>query len=106
MEKNNTASENACPACKSTVRDEKEKRAMLNRLSRIEGQVRGIRSMVENDAYCVDILNQVSAAGSALNSFSKEMLSSHIRNCVVEDVQHGSEEKLEELVKVLQKLMR
>ena len=88
------------------VRTEKEMRGLLNRLSRIEGQVRGIRRMVEEDAYCIDILNQVSAANSALNSFSKVILSEHIRSCVAEDVREGSSDKLDELIRTLPKLMK
>ena len=78
----------------------------MNRLSRIEGQIRGIKGMLEKDAYCIDILNQVSAANCALNSFTKVLLASHIRSCVAEDIREGSEEKLDELVKTLQKLMK
>ena len=78
----------------------------MNRLSRIEGQIRGIKGMLEKDAYCIDILNQVSAANCALNSFTKVLLASHIRSCVAEDVREGGEEKLDELVKTLQKLMK
>ena len=88
------------------VRTEKEMKSLLNRLSRIEGQVRGIRRMVEEDAYCIDILNQVSAANSALNSFSKVILSEHIRSCVAEDVREGSSDKLDELIRILPKLMK
>lgn len=91
---------------KTTERTAEEKKALLNRLSRIEGQIRGIRNMVEQDAYCIDILNQVSAASAALSGFTKVLLSRHIRHCVAEDVQNGRDEKLEELVKTLQKLMR
>lgn len=79
---------------------------MLNRLSRIEGQVRGIRKMVENDVYCPDILIQVSAVNAALNSFNKVLLAEHIRSCVAEDIREGKEETIDELVLVLQKLMK
>ena len=78
----------------------------MNRLSRIEGQIRGIKKMVENDAYCTDILVQVSAANAALNSFNKVLLSNHIRTCVAEDIREGKEETIDELVSVLQKLMK
>ena len=74
--------------------------------SRIEGQVRGIRGMLEKDAYCVDILVQVAAANSALNSFSKELLAQHISTCVADDLRAGSEAKLDELVNLLPKLMK
>ena len=79
---------------------------MLNRLSRIEGQIRGIQRMVESSAYCPDILIQVSAASAALASFSKVLLSNHIRTCVANDIRDGKEESVEELVGVLGKLMK
>ena len=78
----------------------------MNRLNRIEGQVRGIKKMVENDAYCPDILIQVSAVNAALNSFNKVLLANHIRTCVTEDIREGREETVDELVATLQKLMR
>ena len=84
---------------------EEEKKKLLNRLSRIEGQIRGIRGMVEKEAYCTDILQQVSAAQSALNAFSKELLGSHIRSCVVQDIQNGDLEVVDELLATIQKLM-
>ncbi|MER2027142.1 MAG: metal-sensing transcriptional repressor, partial [Lachnospiraceae bacterium] len=84
----------------------KEHKDLMNRLSRIEGQIRGIRRMVEEDAYCIDIINQVAAANAALNSFTKVILADHIHTCVTEDVQAGSSEKVDELVKTLQKLMK
>ena len=92
--------------CQTKLRTPEEMRDLSHRLSRIEGQIRGIKGMVERNAYCIDILNQVSAASSALNSFTKVLLTSHIRSCVAEDVRDGREEKLEELVKTLRKLMR
>ena len=98
-----------CPACKykTKERSEKERRDMLNRLSRIEGQVRGIKKMVENDVYCPDILIQVSAISAALNSFNKVLLAEHLHSCVVDDIKKGREdEAIDELVKVLQKLMK
>ena len=79
---------------------------MLNRLNRIEGQVRGIKKMVENDVYCPDILIQVSAVNAALNSFNKVLLAEHIRTCVAEDLKEGKDETIDELVLVLQKLMK
>ena len=88
------------------VRDEKERANLMRRLAIIEGQIRGIRGMLEKDIYCIDILTQVSAANCALNSFSKALLAQHIRGCVAEDIRDGHEEKLEELVKVLPKLMK
>ena len=100
--------EKVCPGCcgKTKERSPQEYKNLLNRLSRIEGQVRGIRRMVENDAYCPDILMQVSAANAALNSFSKELLSQHIRTCVKDDILAGKDETVDELVEVLKKLMK
>ena len=87
-------------------RSPEEYKKLINRLSRIEGQIRGIRGMVENDAYCPDILMQSAAAGAALNAFNKELLASHIRTCVVEDIRDGKDEVIDELVATLQKLMK
>ena len=98
--------EEGCPCCRHKSRPDAEERDLITRLNRIEGQIRGIRKMVENDAYCVDILTQVSAASCALNSFTKVLLSEHIKSCVTEDIRSGGEEKVDELVKVLQKLMK
>ena len=100
--------ETACPHCSGMkkVRDEAEQRQLLNRLNRIEGQIRGVKKMLEEDAYCIDILNQVSAANCALNSFTKVLLAAHLKSCVAEDVREGSTEKLDELVRTLQKLMK
>ncbi|MBQ6321536.1 MAG: metal-sensing transcriptional repressor [Lachnospiraceae bacterium] len=98
--------ENNCCAIRRKDRSEQEKKALLRRLSIIEGQIRGIRGMLEDDRYCIDILTQVSAAGSALHSFSRELLSEHLKTCVAEDVQAGSEEKLDELLALLPKLMK
>lgn len=99
--------ENKKECChKMTKRSETERKNLINRLKRIEGQVRGIRGMVENDVYCTDILIQVAAANAALNSFSKVLLSEHIRNCVANDIRRGNDETIDELVSVLQKLMK
>ena len=87
-------------------RSKEEKKKLMNRLKRIEGQIRGIESMVEKDAYCPDILIQVSAVNAALNSFSKELLAKHIKTCVVDDIKEGHDETIDELVKVLQKVMK
>lgn len=87
-------------------RSEQEKKDLIKRLNRIEGQIRGIKNMVDEDIYCVDILTQVSAASCALNSFSKELLARHIKGCVADDIREGNEEKVDELVKTLQKLMK
>ncbi|MBQ2729318.1 MAG: metal-sensing transcriptional repressor [Clostridia bacterium] len=92
--------------CRKKIRDEKEHRDLINRLSRIEGQIRGIRKMVEEDAYCTDIIVQVSAAAAALNSFNKELLSRHIKTCVADDVKAGKEETVDELCTVIGKLMK
>ncbi len=92
--------------CKKRKRTDEELKRLTNRLCRVEGQIRGIRSMVENDAYCVDILTQVSAAASALNSFRRELLSEHIRTCVANDIKEGNTEKTEELVGILDKMIR
>ena len=97
-----------CAACtgKTKQRSDDELRDLVSRLNRVEGQVRGIRRMLEGNAYCIDILTQVSAANSALNSFARELLSNHLRSCVAEDIRSGNDEKLDELVKTLQKLMK
>ena len=93
-----------CAACHRTRhREEEEVRRLLNRLSRIEGQIRGIRGMVETDAYCPDILTQSAAA---LNAFNRELLASHIRTCVTQDIRDGREGTVDELLATLQKLMR
>lgn len=91
---------------KTKVRSEKEYKDLINRLNRIEGQVRGIKKMVETNTYCTDILIQVSAVNAALNSFNKVLLANHIRTCVAEDIKNGKDETIDELVVTLQKLMR
>lgn len=97
--------ENKC--CERTKhRSEKEKKDLITRLNRIEGQVRGIKNMVEEERYCVEILNQVSAVQSALNSFNKKLLASHIHSCVVEYIRDGKDEAVDELCEVIQKLMK
>ena len=96
----------SCACCRHKDRTPEEHKALLNRLSRIEGQVRGIRGMLEKEAYCVDILVQVAAANAALNSFSRELLAQHIGSCVANDLRAGSDEKLEELLRLLPKLMK
>lgn len=87
-------------------RTPEEYQSLLNRLSRIEGQVRGLRGMLEKDAYCPDILFQASAVSKALDSFSKELLAQHIRTCVVDDLEAGKYETVDELVRVIQRLMK
>ena len=96
--------DNCCGRTKK--RSEEEVRDLIRRLNRVEGQVRGIKGMLEKNAYCVDILNQVSAANSALNSFTRVLLENHIRSCVAEDIRDGRNDKLEELLGTLQKLMK
>ena len=95
----------AC-CCRRKKRSEEEYKSLIHRLNRIEGQIRGIRGMVEKDVYCADILVQVAAANSALNAFSRELLSQHVRTCVADDLRAGSDEKLDELLKLLPKLMK
>lgn len=99
-------SDKKCPHCRTKDRSDEEIKALISRLNRIEGQIRGIRKMVEDDAYCVDILTQVNAAKCSLNSFSKMILGNHIKTCVADDIRSGSEEKTDELVELLQKLMK
>ena len=96
-----------CACCaKKKVRDPEEYRRLIHRLNRIEGQIRGIKGMIEKDAYCTDILVQVSAVNAALNSFSKELLATHIRTCVADGIRRGDDEVIDELVTTLQKLMK
>lgn len=97
-----------CPCCetKHTSRSDNERRKLINRLKRIEGQVRGIIGMLENDAYCNDILMQSAAVNAAVNSFNKELLATHIRTCVARDIREGKDETIDELVATLQKLMK
>ena len=98
-----------CAACvkhKHRDKNSKEYKCLVSRLKRIEGQVRGVTKMVEDDRYCVDILTQVSAIQSALNSFNKELLAQHIRTCVVDDIRAGHDEVVDELVQTLQKVMK
>lgn len=92
--------------CRHKHREEPELQSLLRRLSRIEGQVRGVRGMVEKEAYCTDILIQVSAIQSALNAFSRELLANHIRTCVVQDIQSGKLEVVDDLVSTIQKMMK
>ena len=96
------------PCCcqRKTAREAEEKKKLMNRLNRIEGQVRGIKKMVENSAYCPDILLQVSAITAALNAFNRELLSTHIRTCVAEGVKNGDDGKIDELVDTLQRLLK
>ena len=98
---------NACPACaQKTERSEEQKKKLLNRLSRLEGQVRGVRKMVENDAYCNDILVQTAAISAALDAFSREVLRSHLKSCVIRDIREGRDEVADELMETLERMMR
>ena len=99
-------SETNCCCHKMKECSQKEIKDLITRLNRIEGQVRGIRGMIERDVYCTDVLTQVSAASAALNSFAKVLLTSHIRTCVAQDIRDGKDETIDELVETLQKLMR
>lgn len=95
---------NCC--CRSTERSEEQRKKLVNRLSRIEGQIRGLKGMLEKDAYCVDILTQSAAVSAAVNSFNRELLADHIHSCVVRDIRRGDDEVVDELVELLQKLMK
>ncbi|MBE6937030.1 MAG: metal-sensing transcriptional repressor [Ruminococcaceae bacterium] len=91
---------------KTKVREPEERKALINRLNRIEGQVKGIRGMVEKNAYCTDILTQVAAVTAALNAFNRELLAEHIKTCVASDIRSGKDETVDELIATLQKLMK
>ncbi len=103
-----TMQENACPHCcgRKKERSPEEYKKLIHRLNRIEGQIRGIRGMLENDAYCPDILIQSAAANAAIHAFNKELLANHIRTCVANDIRNGKDETVDELVATLQKLMK
>jgi DNA-binding FrmR family transcriptional regulator len=87
-------------------REDKENKDLIHRLNRMEGQIRGIKKMLDDECYCVDILTQVSAIQAALNGFNKALLSNHIKTCVVEDIKQGKEDVVDELLKTLQKIMK
>lgn len=95
-----------CTCHKTKERSAEEAKQLIHRLNRVEGQIRGIRGMVEKNVYCTDILVQVAAANAALNAFTRELLSSHIRSCVAQDIRDGKDETIDELVNTLQKLMK
>jgi DNA-binding FrmR family transcriptional regulator len=106
LEENNKNMEK-CNCCeKTTMRSQEEYKSLLNRLNRIEGQIRGIKGMLERNAYCTDILVQSSAVSAAMNAFNKELLASHIRTCVARNIREGNDEVIDELVTTLQKLMK
>lgn len=101
--------ENKCECCsdkKSTQRNEEQKKKLINRLNRIEGQIRGIKKMIENDAYCNDVLIQSAAVNSAIHSFNKTLLNYHIHSCVARDIREGKDEVIDELCQTLTKLMK
>ena len=100
--------EKKCCCCsqRKKERSPEEYAKLINRLNRVEGQIRGIRGMVENGAYCPDILVQSAAVNAAVNAFNKELLASHIRTCVADDIRQGKDEVIDELVVTLQKLMK
>lgn len=98
--------EKECCCHKTKDRTDEETKQLMNRLNRIEGQIRGIKGMIEKDAYCTDIINQVAAATAALNSFNKVLLSNHIKTCVTDDIKAGKTETVDDLLNTLQKLMR
>lgn len=98
--------QSVCPHCKQTQRDEDQKKLLQNRLRRIEGQVRGLQSMLEQDAYCNDILIQSAAVSAALSAFNRELLENHIRHCVARDIREGKDEVIDELMGTLKKLMK
>ena len=96
-----------CNCCsKTTMRSDEERRKLIHRLNRIEGQIRGIKGMIEKNAYCADILVQSAAVNAAVNSFNKDLIASHIRTCVARDIRQGNDEVIDELVCTLQKLMK
>ena len=96
-----------CGCCEKTpARSDEERKKLIHRLNRIEGQIRGIRKMVEKDAYCADILIQSAAVNAAVNAFNKELLASHIRGCVAREIRDGKDEVMDELVATLKKLMK
>ena len=102
-----TQEKKVCPCCtKHTMRSEEERKKLINRLKRVEGQIRGIIGMLENDAYCIDILTQVSAINAALNSFNKVLLANHVRTCVADNIRKGNDDVIDELVALLQKMMK
>ena len=96
-----------CECCKKTKeRSDEEYKKLINRLNRIEGQLRGIRGMVEKNAYCTDILIQAAAANAALDAFNRELLANHIRTCVADDIKNGKDEVIDELIDTLRKIMK
>jgi len=107
MEVHMAEKETKCCCCnRKKERSEQEYKDLINRLSRIEGQIRGIKRMLDEDCYCPDIITQVAAANAALNSFNKVLLANHIKTCVADDIRAGKDETIDELLNTLQKLMK
>lgn len=104
--KNEMGSPDSCCDTRKKTRDETEYKDLITRLNRIEGQIRGIRGMVEKSAYCPDVLTQVAAASAALNAFTRVLLANHIKTCVAQDIRDGHDEAITELTTMLQKLMK
>ncbi len=103
----NEQTQQECTCCaKTTIRSAEDHKKLIHRLNRIEGQIRGIRNMLENDAYCTDILVQSAAVNAAINAFNKELIAEHIRGCVARDIREGKDDVIDELVVTLQKLMK
>ena len=98
------ADEKCCCCNRKKERSEKEYKDLVNRLSRIEGQIRGLRNMIDNDAYCIDVLTQACAAKSALEAFMREMIASHMKTCVAHDLREGDDSSIDELVNILKKI--
>ena len=98
--------ERSCCGGKKTVRDEQDLKRLIKRLNRIEGQIRGLKGMLENEAYCADILTQSSAVSAALNSFNRDLLSCHVHTCVARDVRDGKDETIDELMDLIRKFMK
>ncbi len=98
--------EETCCGEKKTLRSEEQRKKLIHRLNRLEGQIRGIRGMVERDSYCTDILTQSAAVQAALNAFNRELIAAHLHSCVARDLREGKDEVIDELVLTLQKLMK
>ena len=103
---NNETEKKCCCCGRKKERTDKEYKDLLNRLSRVEGQIRGIKRMVEEDCYCPDIMVQVAAANAALKSFNKVLLANHIRTCVADDIRNGQDDTIDELIETLGKVMK
>lgn len=101
-----SVSESECCCSKMKVRSDESRKALINRLKRIEGQVRGIMNMIDEDRYCIDVITQVNAITQALYGFNKVLMADHMRTCVSDDIKNGSGEKMEELIDTIQKFMR